>query len=83
METTGFDLTISANNYSLSKFYPFIFIPKNEKIASALYHKYDYGKVSQKYQNDRNEFYYNVLAGIQSNEYWSSSYHKMCKMQAG
>ena len=82
-ETAKFDLTIPANNCSISKFYPFIFVPKNEKIARVLYHKYDYGKVSQEYQNDRNEFYYNVLAGIQSSKYWSSSYHKMCKMQVG
>ena len=76
-----FDLSVPANNCSLNKFYPFIFIPKDIMNARVLYHKYDYGKVSQEYQRDRNEFYYNVLAGIQSDKYWSESYHRLCKMQ--
>ena len=67
------------NNFSVSKFYPFIFIPKDEMISRMLYHKYDYGNISQEYQKDRNEFYFNVLAGEKSDKYWSSSYHKMIK----
>lgn len=79
MEIAEFDLTIPANNYIASKFYPFIFIPKDTIAERILYHEYDYGKVSQGYQKDRNEFYYNILAGIQSDKYWSSSYHKLTK----
>ena len=79
MEIVEFDLTIPANNYIASKFYPFIFIPKDTIAERILYHEYDYGKVSQGYQKDRNEFYYNILAGIQSDKYWSSSYHKLTK----
>lgn len=73
------DLSQKYNNFSVSKFYPFIFIPKNEMISRILYHKYDYGNISQEYQKDRNEFYFNVLAGEKSDKYWSSSYHKMTK----
>ncbi|MFY4766894.1 hypothetical protein ACOTVC_08575 [Campylobacter sp. GB48] len=73
------DLSQKYNNFSVSKFYPFIFIPKNEMISRMLYHKYDYGNISQEYQKDRNEFYFNVLAGEKSDKYWSSSYHKMTK----
>ncbi|WP_257933393.1 hypothetical protein UPTC17655_0878 [Campylobacter lari] len=73
------DLSRKYNNFSVSKFYPFIFIPKNEMISRILYHKYDYGNISQEYQKDRNEFYFNVLAGEKSDKYWSSSYHKMTK----
>ncbi|HBD8803815.1 TPA: hypothetical protein KLA25_001844, partial [Campylobacter jejuni] len=39
----------------------------------------DYGNISQEYQKDRNEFYFNVLAGEKSDKYWSLSYHKMTK----
>lgn len=81
MEIAEFDLTIPANNYIASKFYPFIFIPKDTIAERILYHEYDYGKVSQGYQKDRNEFYYNVLAWIQSDKYWSESYHKLYKIQ--
>ncbi len=73
------DLSQKYNNFSVSKFYPFIFIPKDEMISRMLYHKYDYGNISQEYQKDRNEFYFNVLAGEKSDKYWSSSYHKMTK----
>ncbi|HHP0357140.1 TPA: hypothetical protein ACRZSW_001706, partial [Campylobacter lari subsp. concheus] len=73
------DLSQKYNNFSVSKFYPFIFIPKNEMNSRILYHKYDYGNISQEYQKDRNEFYFNVLAGEKSDKYWSSSYHKMTK----
>ncbi|MCR6577711.1 hypothetical protein [Campylobacter insulaenigrae] len=73
------DLSQKYNNFSVSKFYPFIFIPKNEMISRMLYHKYDYGNIPKEYQKDRNEFYFNVLAGEKSDKYWSSSYHKMTK----
>ena len=73
------DLSQKYNNFSVSQFYPFIFIPKDEMISRMLYHKYDYGNISQEYQKDRNEFYFNVLAGEKSDKYWSSSYHKMTK----
>ena len=73
------DLSQKYNNFSVSQFYPFIFIPKDEMISRMLYHKYDYGNISQEYQKDRNEFYFNVLAGEKSDKYWSSSYHKMIK----
>lgn len=73
------DLSKKYNNFSASKFYPFIFIPKDEMLSRTLYHKYDYGNISQEYQKDRNEFYFNVLAGEKSDKYWSSSYHKMTK----
>ncbi|HED6587025.1 TPA: hypothetical protein R5Z08_000462 [Campylobacter coli] len=73
------DLREKYNNFSASKFYPFIFIPKDEMLSRTLYHKYDYGNISQEYQKDRNEFYFNVLAGEKSDKYWSSSYHKMTK----
>ncbi|MFY4691537.1 hypothetical protein ACOTVD_10965 [Campylobacter jejuni] len=73
------DLSQKYNNFSVSKFYPFIFIPKGEMLSRMLYHKYDYGNISQEYQKDRNEFYFNVLAGEKSDKYWSSSYHKMTK----
>lgn len=73
----NFDLNIPANNCSISKFYPFIFIPKDKILSRMLYHKYDYGKVSESYQKAANEFYLNVLAGIQSDKYWSESYHKL------
>ena len=73
------DLSQKYNNFSVSQFYPFIFIPKDEMISRMLYHKYDYGIISQEYQKDRNEFYFNVLAGEKSDKYWSSSYHKMTK----
>ncbi|BDB64014.1 hypothetical protein T36_0461 [Helicobacter cinaedi] len=76
----NFDLSIPANNCSISKFYPFIFIPKDKILSRMLYHKYDYGKVSESYQNAANEFYLNVLAGIQSDKYWSKSYHKLSKI---
>ncbi|TNH32389.1 hypothetical protein FDW45_09930, partial [Campylobacter helveticus] len=52
---------------------------KDEMISRILYHKYNYGNISQEYQKDRNEFYFNVLAGKRSGKYWSSSYHKMTK----
>ena len=81
MEIAEFDTATPANNYVLSKFYPFIFIPKDTIAERILYHEYDYGKVSQGYQKDRNEFYYNVLAWIQSDKYWSESYHKLYKIQ--
>ncbi|RDU61417.1 hypothetical protein CQA53_10175 [Helicobacter didelphidarum] len=74
-----FDLSIPANNCSLNKFYPFIFIPKDEMISRVLYHQYDYGKVSNSYEIAMNEFYTNVIAGIQSDKYWSKSYHKINK----
>ncbi|EJV0340979.1 hypothetical protein N5202_001769 [Campylobacter jejuni] len=48
-------------------------------LSRMLYHKYDYGNISQEYQKDRNEFYFNVLAGEKSDKYWSLSYHKMTK----
>ncbi|PZT47202.1 hypothetical protein B6S12_10335 [Helicobacter valdiviensis] len=54
-------------------------MPKDEMLSRVLYHKYDYGNISQEYQKDRNEFYFNVLAGEKSDKYWSSSYHKMIK----
>ncbi|EOI2039144.1 hypothetical protein ACMG1H_001746, partial [Campylobacter jejuni] len=73
------DLSQKYNNFSVSKFYPFIFIPKDEMLSRMLYHKYDYGNISQEYQKDRNEFYFNVLAGEKSDKYWSLSYHKMTK----
>ncbi|WP_223206669.1 hypothetical protein [Campylobacter coli] len=73
------DLSKKYNNFSVSKFYPFIFIPKDEMLSRMLYHKYDYGNISQEYQKDRNEFYFNVLSGEKSDKYWSSSYHKMTK----
>ena len=76
----NFDLNIPANNCSISKFYPFIFIPKDKILSKMLYHKYDYGKVSESYQKAANEFYLNVLAGIQSDKYWSKSYHKLSKI---
>lgn len=79
MKIAELDAMIPANNYVLSKFYPFVFIPKDTIAERILYHEYDYGKVSQGYQKDRNEFYYNILAGIQSDKYWSSSYHKLTK----
>ncbi|MGM9009932.1 hypothetical protein ACTFDX_08915, partial [Campylobacter jejuni] len=73
------DLSQRYNNFSVSKFYPFIFIPKDEMMSRMLYYKYDYGNISQEYQKDRNEFYFNVLAGEKSDKYWSLSYHKMIK----
>lgn len=73
------DLSQRYNNFSVSKFYPFIFIPKDEMLSKMLYYKYDYGNISQEYQKDRNEFYFSVLAGEKSDKYWSSSYHKMIK----
>lgn len=76
----NFDLNIPANNCSISKFYPFIFIPKDTMQSRVLYCKYDYGKVSEGYQNDANKFYFNILAGIQSDKYWSKSYHKLSKV---
>ena len=76
----NFDLNIPANNCSISKFYPFIFIPRDKILSRMLYHKYDYGKVSESYQEAANEFYLNVLAGIQSDKYWSKSYHKLSKI---
>lgn len=76
----NFDLNIPANNCSISKFYPFIFIPRDKILSRMLYHKYDYGKVSESYQKAANEFYLNVLAGIQSDKYWSKSYHKLSKI---
>ncbi|MCX2683861.1 hypothetical protein OQH60_08325 [Campylobacter sp. MIT 21-1685] len=76
----NFNLNILANNCSISKFYPFIFIPKDKILSRMLYHKYDYGKVSESYQSAANEFYLNVLAGIQSDKYWSKSYHKLSKI---
>ncbi|MGX2973077.1 hypothetical protein [Helicobacter sp. T3_23-1059] len=74
-----FDLSNSAYNFSVCKFAPFIFIPNDKTLSQRLYHKYDYGNVSKQYQIARNEFYQNVLAGIQSDKYWSSSYHKLTK----
>lgn len=38
----NFDLNIPANNCSISKFYPFIFIPRDKILSRMLYHKYDY-----------------------------------------
>ncbi len=73
------DLSKAANEYAISKFLPFIFYPKDEEIEKTLYHEYRYGNVSSEYKNARNEFYQNVLAGIQSDKYWSSSYHKLTK----
>ena len=73
------DLSKAANQYTISKFLPFIFYPNDEEIEKTLYHEYRYGNVSSEYKNARNEFYQNVLAGIQSDKYWSSSYHKLTK----
>ncbi len=73
------DLSQKHYNFSVCKFYPFIFKLKDEMILRILYHKYNYGNISQEYQKDRNEFYFNVLAGKRSEKYWSSSYHKMTK----
>ncbi|WP_176553448.1 hypothetical protein, partial [Campylobacter helveticus] len=70
------DLSQKHYNFSVCKFYPFIFKLKDEMISRILYHKYNYGNISQEYQKDRNEFYFNVLAGKRSGKYWSSSYHK-------
>ena len=74
-----FDLSNPAYNFSVCKFAPFIFIPNDKTLSQRLYHKYDYSNVSKQYQIARNEFYQNVLAGIQSDKYWSSSYHKLTK----
>ena len=74
-----FDLSNPAYNFSVCKFTPFIFIPNDKTLSQKLYHKYDYGNVSSEYKNARNEFYQSVLAGIQSDKYWSSSYHKLTK----
>ncbi|TQR52285.1 hypothetical protein DMC01_12570, partial [Campylobacter troglodytis] len=68
------DLSKAANEYTISKFLPFIFISKDKTLSQKLYHKYNYGNVSSEYQIARNEFYQNVLARIQSDKYWSSSY---------
>ncbi|WP_270980166.1 hypothetical protein [Campylobacter helveticus] len=73
------DLSQKHYNFSVCKFYPFIFKLKDEMISRILYHKYNYGNISQEYQKDRNEFYFNVLAGKRSEKYWSSSYHKLSK----
>lgn len=72
------DLTLKENHYAVSKSYPFIFTPKDEMHSRMLYHKYAY-KVCDAYQRDRNEFYRNILAGIQSDKHWSFGYHKMMK----
>ena len=74
-----FDLSNPAYNFSVCKFAPFIFIPNDKTLSQKLYHKYDYGNVSSEYQDARNEFYQSVLAGIQSDKYWSSNYHKLTK----
>lgn len=47
--------------------------------GGGLYHKYDYGKVSNGYERAMNDFYLNIPAGIQSDKYWRKSYHKMNK----
>ncbi|ARJ56608.1 hypothetical protein [Campylobacter cuniculorum] len=73
------DLSIPANNFSANEFYPFIFIPKDEMISRMLYHKYDYGNISQEYQKDRNEFYFEFLEGKEIKDYWSESYHAINK----
>ncbi|MGX3045819.1 hypothetical protein [Helicobacter sp. T3_23-1056] len=73
------DLSNPAYNFSVCKFAPFIFIPNDKTLSQRLYHKYDYGNVTSEYQDARNEFYQSVLAGIQSDKYWSSNYHKLTK----
>ncbi|WP_185908704.1 hypothetical protein, partial [Campylobacter troglodytis] len=70
----AFDLSNPAYNFSVCTFAPFIFISKDKTLSQRLYHKYNYGNVSSEYQIARNEFYQNVLARIQSDKYWSSSY---------
>lgn len=55
------DLTIPANNFSVSEFYPFIFIPDDKMIAHILYREYDYGTFSPNYTKDTMDFYYAFL----------------------
>lgn len=74
----NFNLSIPANHFSISKFYPFIFTPKDKMQSRVLYHQYDYN-ICEAYEKDRNEFYKNILAGMQSDEYWSLGYHKLLK----
>ncbi|WP_245945904.1 hypothetical protein [Helicobacter didelphidarum] len=73
------DLTIPANNFSVSEFYPFIFIPDDEMIARILYHEYDYGTLSPNYTKDTMEFYYAFLEGREIQEYWSEAFHTINK----
>lgn len=73
------DLTIPANNFSTSEFYPFIFIPDDEMIARILYHEYDYGTLSPNYTKDTMDFYYAFLEGREIKEHWSEAFHVINK----
>lgn len=73
------DLTIPANNFSVSEFYPLIFIPNDEMIAHILYHKYDYAALSTNYTKDTMKFYYAFLEGREIKEYWSEAFHAINK----
>ena len=73
------DLTIPANNFSTSEFYPFIFIPDDEMIARILYHEYDYGTLSSNYTKDTMDFYYAFLEGREIKEHWSEAFHVINK----
>lgn len=73
------DLTIPANNFSVSEFYPFIFVPDDEMIARILYHEYDYATLSANYIKDTMEFYYAFLEGREIKEYWSEAFHAINK----
>ena len=73
------DLTIPANNFSVSEFYPFIFVPDDEMIAHILYREYDYATLSANYIKDTMEFYYAFLEGREIKEYWSEAFHAINK----
>lgn len=73
------DPNIPANNWSLNQLSPFIFIPKDEIHSRVLYHKYDYGKISDSYIESINQSYLGILSDNDNLTYWSKALHKLRK----
>ncbi|WP_290883073.1 hypothetical protein [Helicobacter sp.] len=75
------DPNIPANNWSLNQLSPYILIPKDKTISRILYHKYDYGKISDSYIEAINQSYLGILSDNDNLAYWSKALHKLRKSQ--
>ena len=73
------DPNIPANNWSLNQLSPYILIPKDKTISRILYHKYDYGKISDSYIEAINQSYLGILSDNDNLVYWSKALHKLRK----